>query len=230
MWIRVETNVGQNDKLHRLAFVLGISTDTCLGHLVQCWGNVAEHRTDGDITGVLDSTFELWANWHGNGDFAKAFRELFVTDGQITGWRERQGKLIARQAADRNRKSKERPRKVQGTSTESPPLRNVTIQSISRFDEFWNVYPKRLGGNPKSAARETYQKRVRSGVTEGELVDGARRYAQHCDATQKTGTEYVKQAVTWLSPKSEGWKEAWVQSTNNNMRDLRSRPPEEEAA
>lgn len=86
-----------------------------------------------------------------------------------------------------------------------------TEKSISDgFSLFWETYPKRRGGNPKSAACTVYRRRVLDrDATVDELYAGVMRYEKFCDATGKTGTEYVKQAVSWLGPRCEGWKETW---------------------
>ena len=42
--------------------------------------------------------------------------------------------------------------------------------------------------------------RLREGHKVTEFIDGAKRYAKFCKDTGKTGTEYVKQASTFLGP------------------------------
>jgi predicted transposase YbfD/YdcC len=78
------------------------------------------------------------------------------------------------------------------------------------FDRFWNRYPKRSGGNPRAAALKAYRARVNDGTTEPEIQAGLDRYVTWCVATNKVGTEYVKQAQYWLSPTFEGWKQDWT--------------------
>ena len=99
-------------------------------------------------------------------------------------------------------------------------ISQVTSHSNQYFEPFWKAYPRRAGGNPKTAARKAWEKRV-----EEESVDilqhGVERYAAFCDATGKTGTEYVKQAVSWLSPRFEGWAQDWGVSGKTQHRDLR---------
>jgi hypothetical protein len=77
------------------------------------------------------------------------------------------------------------------------------------FERFWTAYPKRAGSNPKKAARQKWDARVKAGVDADGMIRGAERYAAFCNATSKTNTEYVKQAQSWLSPSFEGWVQPW---------------------
>jgi hypothetical protein len=77
------------------------------------------------------------------------------------------------------------------------------------FQRAWAAYPKRAGGNPKKTAYRCWRARVREGASEDELERGVVRYAAYCDATGKSGTEYVKQASTFLGP-DEHWREDWA--------------------
>ncbi len=75
------------------------------------------------------------------------------------------------------------------------------------WTEFLLVYPPRCGDQGTKRGREKFLAALKGGVPPGELIDGAQRYRVHCDATQKTGTEYVQQISTWFG--REGWKQAW---------------------
>ena len=124
-WIRVETNVAENDKVIALAEGCGISVEAALGFLIRFWGRVAEHRPDGDLSQMSDSALEQWAGWNGMPTvFTQTLRKLFVRNNILEGWVERQGKLAQRAAADRERKRR-------GNSAELPPLRNDTVRSTT---------------------------------------------------------------------------------------------------
>lgn len=77
----------------------------------------------------------------------------------------------------------------------------------TEFEEFWSLYPKRAGGNPKKAAKSKFINRRKDGVPLDELLSGVRRYCRFCEETDKIKTEYVQQTTTWLN--SEGWTEEW---------------------
>jgi hypothetical protein len=79
------------------------------------------------------------------------------------------------------------------------------------FEKVWNDYPKRAGGNPKKQALKAYKARLNAGEKAEELAKGVARYRAFCDATKKTGTEYVMMASRFFGP-SELWKEDWSYS------------------
>lgn len=68
------------------------------------------------------------------------------------------------------------------------------------FAEAWDAYPKRQGGNPRSAAVKAWKARLRSGVTAAEMIAGVRGYAAHCRAEGKVGTSFVMMAATFFGP------------------------------
>ncbi len=179
MWIRIETNVADNDKIHCFAKRLGISVEETMGFLIRIWGKIAEHRTDGNIDGVLDSTIEDWTLWrYERGAFASAFREHFVSGCDVIDWADKQGKLIARQAVDRLRKrsgiSTEVPRERPGEST--PTKRNETKVKLDknnvRADDVAAVVDFYLESHPRrSVVNVAAKKKVRTRLNEGFTVD-----------------------------------------------------------
>lgn len=78
----------------------------------------------------------------------------------------------------------------------SPP---ASENSDLGFARLWAVYPRRSGTNSRKNAETRYRAAVKSGCDPETIIDGAQRYAQHCDATGKTGTEFVKAAEAWLN-------------------------------
>lgn len=71
--------------------------------------------------------------------------------------------------------------------------------SDSDFEEFRKVYPKRAGTDPKAPALKKFQAAVRGGAAPAEIIAGAERYAVDMRKSNKIGTEFVKQSMTWLS-------------------------------
>ena len=77
------------------------------------------------------------------------------------------------------------------------------------FNKIWDLYPKRPG-NSKSKAFAAYNQRIKDAMkipvgTPGNnvqwlMLEGVKRYADFCDATGKTGTEYTKMAATFFGP------------------------------
>lgn len=86
------------------------------------------------------------------------------------------------------------------------------------FSEFKAVYPPRAGDQGWRKAMKAGQARIGEGHLPAELTDGARRYAEFCRSTQKIGTEFVKQAATFLGP-DKSFLQPWHQpSTKADIR------------
>lgn len=87
-----------------------------------------------------------------------------------------------------------------------------------RFDEFWNAYPHRNGKKDKKAPCQTkYDKAVKSGVTEAEIIQAAKDYADDPDV--KRG--YGRAALTWLNQKG------WADERTKDKRTFRDKPQSE---
>jgi hypothetical protein len=80
-------------------------------------------------------------------------------------------------------------------------------------DDFWRefklIYPARAGDQNWRKAKRAATARMREGHSADDLIEGARRYAGYLRATGKFGTEFVKQAVTFLGP-SKAFLELWA--------------------
>lgn len=61
------------------------------------------------------------------------------------------------------------------------------------FERIWSLYPKRTGDNPKKAAYQHFKARLKTDPLHT-IEAGVLRYARYCEATDKTGTEFVMQA------------------------------------
>lgn len=81
------------------------------------------------------------------------------------------------------------------TSAAAPPTRNPDWLA-----GFKRAYPHRSGDQSWRRAAKAGNARIAEGHTAAEFIEGARRYAAFCEATGKLGTEYVKQAATFLGP------------------------------
>ena len=65
------------------------------------------------------------------------------------------------------------------------------------FATFRQVYPKRAGSNPWHPAKLKFARL--SPQERKAAINAARDYAKQCDELRNTGTQYVKQAVTWFN-------------------------------
>ena len=107
-----------------------------------------------------------------------------------------------------NRKKRNRLPSAEQPATQLRKTETETeTETDGAFDLFWKAYPRRAGSNPKAAALKAWSA---SKIPHDVLLEGATRYAAFCEATNKTGTEYVKQAVSWLSLRFEGWAQDWT--------------------
>ncbi len=102
------------------------------------------------------------------------------------------------------------------TVSETPPEQNRTEQSQKQkkiygsskamnpenertFEEFWEVYPKRDGANPKAPAKVRFLSAVMKGADSPTICAAAGRYAAECRRLGTEKTPMVAQAVTWLA-------------------------------
>jgi hypothetical protein len=154
----------------------------------------------------------------------------FVRDGRLADWEITQAVRDAATGVDRKRRQRERQREsraVTGRHVTSPhrtgqdrtgeertqepksaaPARRVREEPVE-FLEIRRLYPRRAGGQRWADALRGCHARLAEGSTWRELVEGARRYAEFCQATGKVGTEVVQQAGTFFGA-NRGFAEAW---------------------
>jgi len=78
----------------------------------------------------------------------------------------------------------------------------------SEFETMWAKYPKRLGDNPKTRAMKAWKARIAEGHTAEEIISGVIRYAEYATARGIIGSEFVKQAATFMG-QDKGFLETW---------------------
>lgn len=78
----------------------------------------------------------------------------------------------------------------------------------NEFEQAWQAYPKRAGGNSKAAAWKAWKARIKDGVNTEAMLAGVNRYAGYVRATGSAGTQYVKQAATFFGP-DRHFEESW---------------------
>lgn len=76
------------------------------------------------------------------------------------------------------------------------------------FEAAWAAYPQRPGMN-KRQSHKAWAARVKSGISPAVIAEGVSRYAKFCAATEKIGTEFVKQPSTFFGP-DEHFKADWT--------------------
>lgn len=80
-------------------------------------------------------------------------------------------------------------------------------QEPDGFDAFWAAYPKRDGNADRKGAVKAFAPAVKRAGDHSLVTRAAARYAAHCREKGKIGTEFVKQARSWLN--GDFWRE-WL--------------------
>lgn len=129
LWIRIDVAIRSDPNVAELAARLKLRTPEAVGLCTLVWAAIAEHRPNGDLTGIGISALEEWAGWVPRkgapaGAFARAFLDLFVSRDEedethctASGWLGRQGKLVTLAEKDRKRKLHGNSKDIQGNST-----------------------------------------------------------------------------------------------------------------
>ena len=90
---------------------------------------------------------------------------------------------------------------------------SAPLEYDPRFLAAWSAYPKRNGSNPKAAAYKSWRARIKAATNiDAEIAamhDGTVRYAEWCEATNKTNTETVMQAQRFYGPSCE-YDQPWT--------------------
>lgn len=105
-------------------------------------------------------------------------------------------------ATDQSREDTE-PDQSQTTTASRDP------QQAAEFIDFKIAYPKRGGDQGWRKAVRAANARIAEGHSWTEMVAGAARYAEYVRFTGSEGTEYVKQAATFLGP-DKHFLEPWT--------------------
>ncbi|MBN6459324.1 helix-turn-helix domain-containing protein [Escherichia coli] len=106
--------------------------------------------------------------------------------------------------------SKHDPQDIGASADAFAPARSARQEYSPEFEQAWQEYPKRAGGNSKSAAFKAWKARLREGIKPEIMLDGVRRYAAWVRATGNTGTQFVKQAATFFGP-DRHFEDFWQQ-------------------
>lgn len=68
-----------------------------------------------------------------------------------------------------------------------------------KFDDFWKVYPRRDGPNPRKPAEQKFEALAKTGVSPDLMIAGAKQLSIDEARRGHVGTRFIPQAVTWLS-------------------------------
>ncbi|MFZ4170923.1 hypothetical protein ACEV60_20025 [Enterobacter ludwigii] len=100
--------------------------------------------------------------------------------------------------------------KTSGASADASAQKRSSRDDYSpEFEQAWQVYPKRAGGNSRAAAFKAWKARLKDGVKPEAMLAGVQRYAAYVRATGSAGTQFVKQTATFFGPDLH-FEEAWL--------------------
>jgi len=73
----------------------------------------------------------------------------------------------------------------------------VAVAHDEKFEEAWQAYPRRDGGNPKAPAAKRFLSAVKAGAEPQMIIDGVKRFA--VAEVRNIGTPFIPQMVKWLN-------------------------------
>jgi hypothetical protein len=84
----------------------------------------------------------------------------------------------------------------------TPPARTEGAPAAPSigFAKFKETYPRRSGDPGWKKAQRAWDARIKEGHSDGEMIAGATRYLAYIQAKGDVGTQFVKQAATFLGP------------------------------
>ncbi|MGN1410560.1 MAG: hypothetical protein ACI4XJ_10370 [Eubacteriales bacterium] len=89
----------------------------------------------------------------------------------------------------------------------SKELLSIREMASRRFDNLWEMYPRKMG---KKRAFEAYLRAVKRGVTDAVIQDGIERYTAYLRA-EKISSQYIKLGSTWFC--GQCWNDEYNVST-----------------
>lgn len=104
-WIRVHANLAAKPIVGRAAEALGVNLHEAMGLLVQFWGAISQHGSNGQVASFSDTQIESWAGWRRKrGRFAAFIRTAHLdANGRVNEWDDYAGRLEQRRATERER-------------------------------------------------------------------------------------------------------------------------------
>lgn len=99
-------------------------------------------------------------------------------------------------------REKKEQQPIEQNNLERAVAKNATRTEHSSFAEFWDVYPKRTGRNPRQPAAAKFGLLIKAGFDPAAIIGGAKRYAEACRKDSSLGTKFVATAIVWLNQHS----------------------------
>lgn len=93
------------------------------------------------------------------------------------------------------------------TSIETPTSKSKDKRSKvtdAMWKKFCDTYPKRSGPDPNKSARAKAERAVRNGAHWSDIMEGLRRYRQHCE-TSNIEAQFIMRKESFMNPAKEFW-------------------------
>lgn len=143
---------------------------------------------------------------------------------EIKGEKEPASTMLAKCSSETEQSRAEQRESRAEESTASPTPRAPKAKRVSRetetpewFLDFKLAYPNRAGDQGWRKALSRARSLLASGHTPAELIEGAKRYADFIRAKGDWGSEFVKQAASFLGD-DKHFLEAWTPPPNKSQR------------
>lgn len=181
---------------------IGKSNDLDQEDIVQALIDNDWIRFEGDVLFIQD-----WEEWQKQWYLAEDMREYNNRRQRDYRKRQRDKKAKCKDLVE----SKEPAEYEENELTDPPPLKpeeevveekkeraapqKKNREYSEKFEEFWKIYPRKIG---KAEAYKKYCTRLKDGFSEDELLAAAKEYARRC-TLEHTDQTYIKHAKTFLS-------------------------------
>lgn len=196
LWVLADTHIGSDNVLplgcDELNDILGIP-------------GFCESLPEDWLVIIDDSHVQLPEFHEHNGTEAK---KKAVTQKRVSRWRNKQNEKPLHRRNGRALPDQDQTKTIT-TASATPTRKRVPRETDpSWLLDFKLAYPERAGDQGWRKAVKAANARLAEGHTVEEFIEGAKRYAAYCAAQGKVGTEFVKQAATFLGP-DKPFLETW---------------------
>ena len=95
----------------------------------------------------------------------------------------------------------------------------MAVKYSPEFLHIWDMFPKRVGSNPKPRAQKAFNARLKEGADYEQMKAGTIKYLRFCVNTGKIKTEYIMQVATFFGPDCHYENEWECPKKNSNFSD-----------
>lgn len=188
-----------------MAGALSIDPDAVVGKLLRVWAWFDEHTEDGNAPSVTKTLLDRQVGVAGFCDVMISAGWMTEMNSTITlpNFTRHNGKTAKNRALTAKRVATHKAKFANAPLTQDAlpkEEKEKTNKYTAAFLTAWAEFPQRAGGNSKSDAFKAWNARLREGHKPEDMIAGVKRYRLFCDAAERTGTAFVKQAASFFGP------------------------------